>query len=54
MALGGPLGDGFAAPPVDTNDKVSIKIRISFNRDGTLMSPPHLLVPAPSEKRKPK
>ena len=70
MALGGPLGGGFAAPPVDTNvlgydwtapfrervgmcskldgvepgDKFSIKIRISFNRDGTLMSPPHLLV----------
>ena len=78
MALGGPLGGGFAAPPVDTNvlgydwtapfrervgmcskldgvepgDKVSIKIRISFNRDGTLMSPPHLLVPAPSAKQK--
>jgi hypothetical protein len=78
VALGGPLGGGFAAPPVDTNvlgydwtapfrervgmcsklegvdpsDKVSIKIRISFNRDGTLMSPPHLLVPAPSAKQK--
>ena len=76
-ALGGPLGGGFAAPPVDTNvlgydwtapfrervgmcskldgvepgDKFSIKIRISFNRDGTLMSPPHLLVPAPSAKQ---
>jgi hypothetical protein len=61
VALGGPLGGGFAAPPVDTNvlgydwtapfrervgmcskldgvepaDKVSIKIRISFKRDGT-------------------
>jgi len=78
VALGGPLGGGFAAPPVDTNvlgydwtapfrervgmcskldgvepgDKFSIKIRISFNRDGTLMSPPHLLVPAPSAKQK--
>jgi len=77
-ALGGPLGGGFAAPPVDTNvpgydwtapfrervglcskvregvepdDKVSIKIRISFNRDGTLVSPPRLLVPAPTAKQ---
>ena len=78
VALGGPLGGGFAAPPVDTNvlgydwtalfrervgmcsklegvdpgDKVNIKIRVSFNRDGTLMSTPHLLVPAPSAKQK--
>jgi hypothetical protein len=78
LALGGPLGGGFAAPPVDSNepgndwlmqfreriamcstlvgidpgDKVSIKIRISFNRDGTLTSPPHLLEPALSEKQK--
>jgi hypothetical protein len=78
LALGGPLGGGFAAPPVDTNvlgydwtalfrervgmcsklegvdpgDKVNIKIRVSFNRDGTLMSTPHLLVPAPSAKQK--
>jgi hypothetical protein len=78
VSLGGPLGGGFAAPPVDTDvpgydwtapfrervgmcsrvggvepgDKVNIKIRISFNRDGTLMSPPHLLVPAPSAKQK--
>ena len=62
-ALGGPLGGGFAAPPVDTNvpgydwtvpfrervgvcskvpkgvePDVSIKIRISFNRNGTLVS----------------
>ena len=76
-ALSGPLGGGFAAPPVDTNvpgydwtvpfrervgvcskvpngvePDVSIKIRISFNRDGTLVSPPHLLVPAPSAKQK--
>jgi len=78
-ALGGPLGGGFAAPPVDTNapgydwtvpfrervgmcsrvpqvvepdDKVTIKIRISFNRDGTLASPPRLLVPAPSAKQR--
>ncbi len=78
VALGGPLGGGFAAPPVDTNvpgydwtapfrkrvgvcskvregvepdDKVSIKIRISFNRDGTLVSPPRLLVPAPTAKQ---
>jgi hypothetical protein len=78
LADGGPLGGGFAAPPVDTNvlgydwtaqfrervglcsrvpawvgadDKVNIKIRISFNRDGTLVSPPRLLVPAPSAKQ---
>ena len=79
VALGGPLGGGFAAPPVDTNapgydwtmpfrervgmcskrpegvepgDKFSIKIRISFNRDGTLASPPRLLVPTPSAKQR--
>ena len=78
VALGGPLGGGFAAPPVDTNvpgddwtaafrervgacskqpegvepsDKVIIKIRVSFNRDGTVASPPRLLVPAPSAKQ---
>jgi hypothetical protein len=78
VALGGPLGGGFAAPPVDTNvsgydwtgpfrervsacskltegvqpsDNVSIKVRVSFNRDGTLASPPRLLVPAPSAKQ---
>jgi hypothetical protein len=78
VALGGPLGGGFAAPPVDTNvsgydwtapfrervsvcskapegvepgDKVSIKVRVSFNRDGTVASPPRLLVPAPSAKQ---
>ena len=31
--------------------RVSIKIRISFNRDGTLVSPPRLLVPAPTAKQ---
>jgi hypothetical protein len=78
VALGGPLGGGFAAPPVDTNvsgydwtapfrervsvcskvpegvvpsDKVSIKVRVSFNRDGTVAAPPRLLVPAPSAKQ---
>src|SRR6202166_2634248 len=78
VALGGPLGGGFAAPPIDTNvsgydwtapfrervsicsklpegvepgDKVSIKVRVSFNRDGTVASPPRLLVPAPSAKQ---
>ena len=35
---------------VEAGDKVSIKIRVSFNRDGTLASPPRLLVPAPSAK----
>jgi hypothetical protein len=78
VALGGPLGGGFAAPPVDTNvpgddwtaafrervgacskqpegvepsDKAIIKVRVSFNRDGTVASPPRLLVPAPSAKQ---
>jgi len=78
VALGGPLGGGFAAPPVDTNvpgydwtaqfrervgacskvpewvqpgDNVSIRVRVSFNRDGTIASPPHLLVPARSVKQ---
>jgi hypothetical protein len=78
LANGGPLGGGFAAPPVETNlssydwtvqfrervgmcsrvpmwidptDKVNIKIRISFNRDGTLASPPRSLVSAPSAKQ---
>ena len=78
VALGGPLGSGFAAPPVDTNvsdydwtapfrervgscskkpegvepsDKVTIKIRISFKRDGTVASLPRLLAPAPSAKQ---
>ncbi len=78
VALGGPIGGGFAAPPVDTNvsgydwtapfrervsacskvpegvepeDKVSVKVRVSFNRDGTVASPPRLLVPAPSAKQ---
>ncbi len=36
---------------VDLKDKVNIKIRISFNRDGTLAAPPHLLVAAPSAKQ---
>jgi hypothetical protein len=76
--LGGPLGGGFAAPPVDTTvagydftapfrervslcsrlpegvdagDNVSIRIRVSFKRDGTLASPPRLLEPAPSAKQ---
>jgi hypothetical protein len=79
LANGGPLGGGFAAPPVDTNvpgydwtvqfrervgmcsrvpawidpaDKVNIKIRISFNRDGTLASPPRSLVRAPSAEQR--
>jgi len=77
LALG-PLGGGFAAPPVDTNvtgddwtapfrervsacskvpeevghdPKVTIRIRLSLNRDGTVASPPRLLVPAPSGKQ---
>ena len=77
VALGGPLGGGFAAPPVDTNasgydwtapfrervsvcskvaegvepGEVTIKVRVSFNRDGTVASPPRLLLPAPSAKQ---
>ena len=76
--LGGPLGGGLPAPPVDTNimgddytapfrqrvsmcsklpagfspdDKVTIKIRVAFKRDGTLASSPRLLVPNPSAKQ---
>jgi outer membrane biosynthesis protein TonB len=78
VALGGPLGGGFAAPPVNTDqagydwtapfrervswcsrrpeemelgDKVFIRVRVSFNRDGTVASPPRLLVPVPSAKQ---
>ena len=59
------LGDDWTAPfrqrvgacskepeGVDPDDKFSIKIRISFNRDGTLASPPRLLVPSPSAKQR--
>ncbi len=75
---GGPLGGGFALPPVDTiqagydftaafrervsscsklmpgitsDDKVTIKIRVSFNRDGSLVSAPRLLGPPASSKQ---
>jgi outer membrane biosynthesis protein TonB len=75
--VGGRLGGGFAAPPVDTNkagydftlpfrervsscadpapgvepgDKVSIALRISLNRDGSLASRPELLAPITSAK----
>jgi hypothetical protein len=41
----------FEAAGGGPGDKVSIKIRVSFNRDGTLASPPRLLVPAPSPKQ---
>jgi hypothetical protein len=76
VSLGGPLGGGFDAPPIDTNvsgydwtaqfrerlaqcsktridpnDKVVIKIRISFIHDGTLASAPRLLVATPSPKQ---
>ena len=37
---------------IDPNDKVSVKLRISFNRDGTLASPPRLLEPNASSKQK--
>jgi hypothetical protein len=76
--LGGPLGGGFAAPPVDSpvvgydftlpfrelvsscapptpgvdrTDKVTIRIRIFLNRDGTLTKAPELLEPNPSAKQ---
>jgi hypothetical protein len=75
---GGPLGGGFALPPVDTiqagydftapfrervtfcsrlpseladDDKITVKIRVSFNRDGTLAGVPRLLGPPPSAKQ---
>jgi hypothetical protein len=37
--------------PKGVEPDVSIKIRISFNRDGTLVSPPRLLVPVPTAKQ---
>jgi hypothetical protein len=76
--VGGRLGGGFAAPPidatraaydftapvrervsacsarpdgVDARDNISIKLRVSLNRDGTLASPPQLLEPAASWKQ---
>jgi hypothetical protein len=75
---GGPLGGGFALPPIDTiqagydftapfrervsscsqllpgvtsEDKVKVKIRVSFNRDGTLAGAPRLVGPPPSSKQ---
>jgi hypothetical protein len=40
-------------PPegIELGDKVVIKVRVSFNRDGTVASPPRLLVSAPSAKQ---
>jgi hypothetical protein len=76
--LGGPLGGGFDAPPVDTtqaadditlafrervsscsavpagmspNDKISVAMRVVFNRDGTLASTPRPLEPITSAKQ---
>jgi hypothetical protein len=75
---GGPLGGGFALPPIDTlqagydftapfrervslcsklppglvsDDKITIKIRVSFNRDGSLAAAPRLLGPPPSSQQ---
>jgi hypothetical protein len=75
---GGPLGGGFALPPIDTleaafdftaafrervsscshllpgitaNDKVTVKIHVSFNRDGSLAAAPRLVGPPPSSKQ---
>jgi hypothetical protein len=77
--VGGRLGGGFAAPPINTvqaaydftaafrervsscsalptgidpGDKISVRVRISLNRDGTLASPPQLLEPAASPKQR--
>jgi hypothetical protein len=36
---------------VEPGDKITIKIRISFKRDGTVAALPRLLVPAPSAKQ---
>jgi hypothetical protein len=36
---------------MELGDKVFIRVRVSFNRDGTVASPPRLLVPAPSAKQ---
>jgi hypothetical protein len=37
---------------IDTGDKVIIRVRITFNQDGSLSSRPRLLVPAPSTKQR--
>jgi hypothetical protein len=76
--MGGPLGGGFAAPPVDSpvvgydftvpfrelvsscatlppgigrNEKLSVTLRVYFNRDGTLAAAPRLLDANPSPKQ---
>jgi hypothetical protein len=38
-------------PGVTSNDKVTVKIRVSFNRDGTLAGTPRLVGPPPSAKQ---
>ena len=75
--VGGQLGGGFAAPPVNTNyagydftlafrervsecsdpapgvepsDRVSVGLRLSFNRDGSLASRPVVLAPVTTAK----
>src|SRR3984957_16289845 len=37
---------------IDTGDKIIIRVRITFNQDGSLSSRPRLLVPAPSTKQR--
>jgi hypothetical protein len=37
---------------IDAGDRVIIRVRMSFNQDGSLSSRPHLLVPAPSAKQR--
>jgi hypothetical protein len=76
--VGGPLGGGFAAPPIDSpvagydfttlfrervsacsppvpdvdpSEKISIRVSIFLNRDGTLAAAPQLREPNPSAKQ---
>jgi hypothetical protein len=63
--LGNEAGEDFTLPfrerliscsktpvGIEPGEKVIIRIRMSFNRDGSLASPPRLLVPAPSAKQR--
>jgi hypothetical protein len=63
--LGNEAGEDFTLPfrerliscsksptSIEPGEKVFTRIRISFNRDGSLSSPPRLLVPAPSAKQR--
>ena len=37
---------------IEASDKIVIRVRMSFNQDGSLSSRPRLLVPAPSAKQR--